>query len=131
MNYSDKLKDPRWQRKRLTILNRDGWKCAECGVENRTLHVHHKRYSGEPWESPDADLITMCAGCHQLEEEIGKQNPLIKQFADKCDSTCIKMWLHVAGMSYIKHYHPKVSSELSQKMASLTNGREYWYNWIS
>ena len=25
MSYSDKLKDPRWQRKRLEIFERDNW----------------------------------------------------------------------------------------------------------
>ncbi len=29
--YWQKLQDPRWQRKRLEILNRAGWKCEKCG----------------------------------------------------------------------------------------------------
>jgi len=28
--YAEKLKHPLWQRKRLEILNRDGFKCAQC-----------------------------------------------------------------------------------------------------
>jgi hypothetical protein len=67
MNYSDKLKHPRWQRKRLEVLNRDGFKCAQCGNAEVTLHVHHKRYdrNKEPWDYALTDLITLCDPCHQ------------------------------------------------------------------
>lgn len=39
--YSEKLKNPRWQKKRLEIFERDGWKCRACQDEKSTLHVHH------------------------------------------------------------------------------------------
>lgn len=65
MTYSEKLKDPRWQKKRLGILERDGWKCWVCSDETTTLHVHHLRYSGEPWEAPDEMLLTLCESCHE------------------------------------------------------------------
>lgn len=66
MTYADKLQDPRWQAKRQIILQRDGHKCKMCGDIESSLHVHHKRYVGEPWESPDEDLITYCEHCHYL-----------------------------------------------------------------
>lgn len=68
MNYSDKLKDPRWQRKRLEILNRDGFKCLACGAKNKQLHVHHCYYvSGrDPWEYGQRALKTLCSECHDL-----------------------------------------------------------------
>lgn len=40
--YSQLLKDPRWQKKRLEILDRDDWKCTHCEAEHKTLHVHHR-----------------------------------------------------------------------------------------
>lgn len=65
--YSDKLKDPRWQKKRLLVLERDGWKCKLCGDEKTTLHVHHKKYTGySPWDAPEVDLITYCEHCHNI-----------------------------------------------------------------
>lgn len=68
--YAQKLKDPRWQKKRLQILERDEWTCQECGDAETTLHVHHKRYGdGEPWEAPDAWLVTLCEDCHAVETE--------------------------------------------------------------
>lgn len=65
--YSEKLKDPRWQKKRLKILERDGFKCCYCGDEETTLNVHHKKYTGEPWEANNEDLETLCETCHSLE----------------------------------------------------------------
>ena len=34
MGYSEKLKDPRWQKKRLEILERDNFRCQYCGDKN-------------------------------------------------------------------------------------------------
>ena len=62
--YAEKLKDPRWQRRRLEILERDDFSCQACGAEDKTLHVHHKWYVGEPWEAPDEALETLCEPCH-------------------------------------------------------------------
>ena len=66
-SYKKKLLDPRWQKRRLQILERDFWMCMECGCKTRTLHVHNLRYhpSGNPWESPDEDLTTFCDRCHK------------------------------------------------------------------
>jgi hypothetical protein len=70
-SYSEKLKDPRWQRKRLEILQRDNFTCKRCESTTETLHVHHRYYlpKCEPWGyEPDA-LVTLCAGCHEYETE--------------------------------------------------------------
>lgn len=67
--YAEKLKDPRWQRRRLEILQRDDWKCTSCGDGTRTLHVHHHWYEGEPWDAPSAALTTLCEDCHAEETE--------------------------------------------------------------
>lgn len=68
--YSEKLLDPRWQRKRLEILGRDGFSCRSCGSTTKTLHVHHLFYKkgAEPWDYNSGDLVTACDECHaQLE----------------------------------------------------------------
>jgi|APGre2960657373_1045057.scaffolds.fasta_scaffold39319_3 hypothetical protein len=61
---SNDYNDPRWQKKRLLCMDRDGWKCVRCGDAESTLHVHHKRYCGNIWDSPLEDLQTLCAQCH-------------------------------------------------------------------
>lgn len=69
--YIDLLRDPRWQRRRLEIFNRDKFTCQGCAETDRTLHVHHKRYipGRPPWDSPNDDLITLCEACHRLAKE--------------------------------------------------------------
>jgi 5-methylcytosine-specific restriction endonuclease McrA len=69
--YGEKLKDPRWQKKRLELLNRDKWTCQVCLSEEHTLHIHHRRYVKEllPWEYPDHMMVTLCEFCHANEGE--------------------------------------------------------------
>jgi 5-methylcytosine-specific restriction endonuclease McrA len=65
--YLENLKDPLWQRKRLEILNRDGFRCQFCNDDKNTLTVHHKIYrkNSLPWEYEDHELITLCEPCHK------------------------------------------------------------------
>lgn len=68
--YAEKLKDPRWQKKRLKVMERDGWKCLCCDREGEMLTVHHLVYcNGEPWDEPDENLETLCESCHQFRED--------------------------------------------------------------
>lgn len=69
MTYSEKLKDPKWQKKRLEVLNRDEWKCKFCSDKETTLHVHHISYKNvDPWEYDNDNFLTLCEHCHQLAE---------------------------------------------------------------
>lgn len=67
--YAEKLRDPRWQKKRLEILDRDGWRCRHCQSDTNTLHVHHTWYErgADPWDYPDSCLVTLCEFCHEDE----------------------------------------------------------------
>ena len=69
--YSEKLRDPRWQKQRLQILERDGWACRICLDTETTLHVHHRIYvkGVEPWGYHEDWLVTLCEDCHQGETE--------------------------------------------------------------
>jgi hypothetical protein len=64
--YSEKLRDPRWQKKRLQVLERDNWTCKMCSDKETELHVDHTSYSGEPWEALDDQLQTLCKHCHKM-----------------------------------------------------------------
>ena len=69
MTYQEKLKDPRWQKKRLAIMERDEWTCQECRNNKSQLHVHHKFYikGNDPWDYPDEALTTLCGESHEIE----------------------------------------------------------------
>lgn len=69
-SYSQKLRDPRWQRKSKLVKERAGWQCQDCGGADR-LETHHCYYtqmsSGhEPWEYPLSALRCLCHNCHEL-----------------------------------------------------------------
>ena len=68
--YHQLLKDGRWQRRRLEIMQRDDFKCTKCGTTN-DLNVHHLRYieGRKPWEYENADLVTLCGDCHKATHE--------------------------------------------------------------
>ena len=86
--YSDKLKSPKWQKKRLKIMDRDNFTCQKCGDTETQLHVHHKKYidGKEPWDYEDSLLITLCDNCHFIIESC------IKALPDKFDISKIDIY---------------------------------------
>ncbi len=99
MKYSGKLKDPRWQKKRLEIFERDNFKCQSCGDTKTTLVVHHRIYlqDTEPWDCPSDLLVTICEDCHHAEymEREGWEEKLIDELRKKTFEVSIK-WLYQA-----------------------------------
>lgn len=98
--YADKLRDPRWQRRRLEILSRDHWRCRACGDGETTLHVHHKAYlADDPWDDPDDVLLTLCESCHeeesrQLREGMKRIATALRRLFDSHDIVELASALH-------------------------------------
>ena len=67
--YKEKLRNPKWQKKKSEILIRDNYTCKVCGCTDKNLQVHHYEYLGDlnPWDYPDDMLITLCEDCHKKE----------------------------------------------------------------
>lgn len=65
-DYAAKYRDPRWQRKRLEVMQRANFACQECDSTTTTLNVHHRRYrkGAAPWEYDDHELMCLCESCH-------------------------------------------------------------------
>jgi hypothetical protein len=70
-SYSEKLKDPRWQKKRLEVMERAGFACESCGNKTETLHIHHGYYERKlnPWDYDAYTLHCLCGTCHQSVQE--------------------------------------------------------------
>jgi hypothetical protein len=87
MEYSQKLKDPRWQKKRLEIMQRDEFMCQRYYDSESTLNIHHFKYikGKEPWDYDNNDLITLCEMCHRDESESRKyaETQLLEILKDK------------------------------------------------
>jgi hypothetical protein len=84
-SWSDQYKDPRWQKMRLKILDRDNYTCIRCGDKENQLHVHHTYYQkgamifdASPWH-----LVTLCSDCH---DAIHKLTDDLKMYAM---TTCV------------------------------------------
>lgn len=69
--YAEKLRDPRWQKKRLEVMELDEWKCQRCASGGQTLNVHHVIYkkATDPWDYPNHLLVTLCEECHKNAED--------------------------------------------------------------
>jgi hypothetical protein len=72
ISYKEQLKLPKWQMRRLKILERDGCACQYCGDTETELHIHHEyyEYGKKVWEYPDEALKTLCKVCHHYIETL-------------------------------------------------------------
>jgi len=69
MNYKEQIAHPKWQKKRLQILERDNFTCQICLDTETQLHIHHQYYDKTfqtmAWEYPNHVYKTLCADCHK------------------------------------------------------------------
>jgi hypothetical protein len=67
-SYSQKLRDPRWQKKRLEVLQSAKWQCEICSDDESTLHIHHKEYFAgrDVWDYERNQLACLCSNCHEM-----------------------------------------------------------------
>lgn len=88
--YTDLLKDPRWQKKRLEVFERDNWECSRCSFTESQLNVHHIEYirGKNPWDYDMNKLITLCNECH---EDIHKHKETIKSITDFDMIVCLSI----------------------------------------
>ena len=49
---------------RQQVLRRDGWRCQSCGAISN-LEVHHREFRSHSGADSEANLITLCGGCHR------------------------------------------------------------------
>lgn len=129
-SYADKLLSPKWQKKRLEILNRDGFKCALCSDEETTLHIHHKSYKSgcEPWEYDNSNLITLCKECHEcveLERQSNVQEFPIKSYKSKTSPSIVfyySNWISSFWLYLDKYkFHASMTNELILLLAKEIN----------
>ena len=71
LSYYEQLQHPKWQEKRLRIMERDQFECTNCGSSDTQLSVHHGYYERGRylWNYPDETMKTLCRKCHPIEQE--------------------------------------------------------------
>lgn len=82
--YFEKSRDPRWQKKRLEVMQDAEFRCKVCYDDSSTLNVHHKEYikGREPWEYDAKQLTVLCEGCHSAQHETEDLLKVICSYAD-------------------------------------------------
>jgi len=100
MTYSEQYKDPRWQKKRLEIMQRDEFKCRSCGDKNSTLNVHHAvPYKKDKfiWEYENSDLLTLCEDCHtQISDNVSDCKIMILKIST--DVVCSEYLVNIVNL---------------------------------
>jgi hypothetical protein len=88
MDYKEQIKHPKWQKKRLEILERDNFTCCDCTSCEKTLNVHHLKYEKNRfiWDYHNDDLITLCQDCHKSIHDYKKELDIL--FTRFWDSDC-------------------------------------------
>lgn len=128
ISYAQKLKDPRWQKKRLEIFQRDDWKCKACGDTSQMLCVHHERYVGDPWNCPPEYLVTLCETCHTAITEKGAERET------RCVDDIIDdvLWLESTGELTFASHPDLVSLVQAESQSPEANHWPYRYagHWL-
>lgn len=72
MTFQEQYKHPEWQKKRLEVLEANGFQCQSCDAVDQELHVHHPIYKKKAklWEYKVEELRCLCHGCHEAEHII-------------------------------------------------------------
>jgi 5-methylcytosine-specific restriction endonuclease McrA len=52
-----------YERLRMQVVKRDGWKCQNCGSPAK-LQIHHKEFRSQSGDDDENNLITLCVDCH-------------------------------------------------------------------
>jgi 5-methylcytosine-specific restriction endonuclease McrA len=108
MTYYEKLKDPRWQKKRLEVMERDEFTCQLCTKTDVTLNVHHKSYiyGNDPWDYELDNFVTYCEKCHSLEEQ---SKTTLKEMILELQKSGIPL-LHILDDFYYKIYKNSINN---------------------
>jgi 5-methylcytosine-specific restriction endonuclease McrA len=55
-----------YEQLRRRVLERDNWRCQNCG-SLKNLQVHHKTTRSQLGDDAEFNLITLCDSCHSSE----------------------------------------------------------------
>jgi 5-methylcytosine-specific restriction endonuclease McrA len=58
-----------YQALRRTVLQRDGWRCQNCGATTY-LEVHHQRFRSHMGNDDECNLVTLCHDCHSARHRL-------------------------------------------------------------
>jgi hypothetical protein len=135
-SYYELLQDPRWQRKRLEVMQAADFKCERCEAGDKTLNVHHKIYrkGANPWEYQISELMCLCRNCHN--EHHGWSEKLKELIANLDASNLEELVGYAEGlrarevvfdnMDQDEKIYDAKCSQLLCEILSYSHGRGFW-----
>lgn len=128
--YWQLLRDPRWQRLRLEIMEAANFACSRCEKSDDTLNVHHRLYrkGAKPWEYAPSDLECLCEDCHENEH---KWRALLNEAVAKLSSGRIEELVGMAeGLVAIDEVDEALGNDEEAPFPSTTHRmRSYEHTW--
>lgn len=96
LTYSEQLRHPNWQRKRLECLEYASWECQQCGEKEKQLQVHHRQYfkGRMAWEYETLELMVVCDDCHVGEHKSIDAMKYLQAITDVADNLAILAGFH-------------------------------------
>lgn len=124
MNYAQQIKDPRWQRKRLEVLELHNFQCQKCRSKDEELHVHHPFYKrwAMIWEYDKKELECLCHKCHKDGHEIDEQ--IKKELAICINKPLILAYIMGLNASNVKKAVPNKSLKDAVDIEKFRSGRK-------
>ena len=125
--YAEKLLDPRWQKKRLEVLQNYDFVCQSCCDGESTLHVHHKHYirGRKVWEYDNKQLICLCWQCHENQHDIeDKFHDLIARIPLDGPNSRDEVFFLIAGFI---GFETKIEYEHEQSLYNLGSVCSDWW----
>ena len=125
MQYKELLRHPFWQKKRLAVFEREGFKCSRCQDDTENLQIHHWYYMPNtlPWDYPDDALTCVCELCHEKLEFakwLMKNAPLLKK--DFFESGEIKQVISLVHRRLMENHHKESARRYMESIKLLING---------
>jgi hypothetical protein len=66
-----KIFDDEFLEIRTEVLKRDNYRCVNCGMTGKELHVHHVVSRSEGGTNDLSNLVTLCSDCHSKQDAKG------------------------------------------------------------
>jgi hypothetical protein len=123
MSYAELLKDPRWQRRRLEVMQLADFSCQSCGSKEKTLHVHHKRYikGRKPWEYENSELACLCEICHESHHK--RETTLTQVMAELCDIDASRVIGYALGLFSLREFQAiEIACESREQLVAAADG---------
>lgn len=118
-------RDPRWQQKRLEVMQSAGFRCENCEDTKSTLNVHHRSYVNgrKPWEYTPIELECLCEWCHEKRTRLIRALKVVAGDLSQADLQQLLGYAHGLFMQDMPQHRAEIDSyAMAQGLADSSDG---------